>query len=150
MNYKKLATEVLLHFIQPYPGLSSKWEMKIFGSPVNISINMILFSFCLLRIYVVIKICLYWSLFTNPKSMKVFYFFRNKNVLAFFYKSNLKYYAMGFVIFIFILFLYISALIFKVFENFSKDEVGGFSYIWNCFWFLTQTMTTSNLFFIKF
>ncbi len=115
MNYSQLGIEVILHLLQPYPSLSSKWEMMIFGSPVNVSINMILFSLCMLRVYVVIKICLYWSLFTNEKSKRIFHFFRNKNILVFFYKSNLKYYAMGFVVFIFILFLYISALIFKVF-----------------------------------
>jgi hypothetical protein len=85
-----------------------------------------------------------WSLFANEKAKRIFKFFGNKNIDLFFFKTNIKYYGFISVGVIFALIIYLFALVFKVYENFSKNDPSGFKSIWNSLWYLVQTMTTSK------
>ena len=128
INFKILLIEMGLHAIQPYPNVAFHWNMYILGTQVTYSLNMILFSLSIIRLYVVIKVIKYWNLYTNDKSQRIFKFFKNKFLNKFFYKVSLKAYGFNAVIIIFCVVLYIGALVFKVFENYQANQ-GGFSYI---------------------
>lgn len=145
INPTYLFLEIFIHVIQPYPKLTVNWQMIILGQKVTYSLNMILFSIGLLRLYVCLKIIKYWYTYTNDKSKRIFKFFQNKNHNMFFYKTAIKAYGFFAVIIIFTMILYLSSLVFKVFEHYSnKDDNNHFKYILNCLWYLAQTMTTSN------
>lgn len=136
---------MVVHLIQPYPNVQVTFEINSLGRNLVYSLNTILFSFSLLRLYVVIKIFLYWSLFTNPNSMRVYDLFNrnNRNRLAFFYKSNLKYYAMIFAMIIFFLLFYLASVIFKLVEDYEYNEEYEGDTIWNSYWFIIGMITTS-------
>jgi hypothetical protein len=140
-----LIIEILLHSIQPYPYIDQNWTMKTVGNDVKYSSSAILFSFCILRLYVCVKIIRYWNFYSNDKSKRIFKFFKNKSIDLFIYKSNIKARGLFSITIIFCVVLYISALIFKVYEDYEPNNEIGFSYIWNCLWFLIVTITTSKI-----
>lgn len=117
--------------------------MLVLGTRLIISMNMILFTLSLFRLYVCFNLMKYWSLYTNPKAERIIKMFKNRNGILYLYKSNIKkngFLTLGLILCII---LYISSLIFKVYEHYSMNQVDGFIYIWNCFWFIIVTMTTS-------
>jgi hypothetical protein len=119
--------------------------MMILGTEVIYSASMILFAVCIIRLYIVIKFMKYWSRYTNEKALRLFKFFNNKLVYLFFYKTAIKEYSFLALSIIFVAVVYVSSLIFKIFEhNIPSAEPKGFSYFWNCLWFLVNTMTTSK------
>lgn len=123
------------------------WEDKSIGNEIKYSANAILFSFSILRVYVLIKVVRYYSFFTDEKSKRMLEFFKIRNVYYFVYKANIK--ANGFIslILIFCSLLYLSGLIFKVYEDYipGPEDDRTFSDLANCLWYLVVTMTTSNL-----
>lgn len=129
----------------PYPKVSFFWTSIQLGYEVTYSINMILFTLSMLRLYVVFKIIKYYNLFTKENSKRIFKFYGNKNINLFFYKANIKYFAMISVMVITSGFIYLFALVFKIYEDYESNNQAGFYYIWNCLWFLVQTMTTSKI-----
>jgi hypothetical protein len=144
LKSRGLMIELFIHMLQPYPYLSANWDMIILGNTVRYSFDMILFSLCMLRLYVLVKVMKFWNLYTNNNSKRIFKFFKNKYIDMFFYKSNLKYYGFLSVCIIFSVLLYISSLVFKVYENFDGNEEKNFGYFWNCLWFLAQSMSTGK------
>ena len=110
---------------------------------------MILFCLAFLRIYIIIKLFKYWNLFTNMRSSRISKFFQ-KGIFAelFFYKSNVKYRGFITMSFLFIVCFYIISLIFQVLEDYTPNLNSGFGFLLNCFWFMIETMTTSNNIFI--
>lgn len=141
---RQLFFELLLHLIQPYPNLNVNWKMLILGNEVQYSISMIFYTFCMMRLYIFIKVLKYWSLFTNDNSERIFKFFGNKLVYLFLYKANIKEYSFLALLLIFGFTIYVASLIFKIFEYTNPDNKLGFSYFWNCVWYLAVTMTTST------
>lgn len=138
-----LIIEIFIHCIQPYPGVKYNFSMIILGSYVTYSLDMILFSLSLIRLYVVLKVIKVWNTYTNSRGHKIFAFFGNKEIWFYLYRTNLK--NMGFITVscIFIIISFVCGYIFKVFENYQKFENQSiFGSIWNCLWFLLQTMTT--------
>jgi hypothetical protein len=144
VGIKRLAIEIIIHMLLPYPGIDMNWTMKILGNDVQYSVSMILFTLCMLRLYVFVKVLKYWSMFTNDKSQRIFKFFDNKFLYRFLYKANIREYSFIALIVIFTSIIYIFSLVFKIFEHYNPDATEKFSYFWNCLWFLVVTMTTSN------
>jgi hypothetical protein len=144
IGIKRLLIEILIHMLLPYPYLSFHWDMKILGNTVSYSASMILFAFCMIRLYVFVKVLKYWSMFTNDKSQRIFKFFGNKFMYRFLYKANIREYSFIALIIIFVSIIYVYSLIFKIFEHYDPHSRERFSYFWNCLWYLVVTMTTSN------
>jgi hypothetical protein len=145
----RIAVEVIIHLIQPYPFIKLTWKLKILGNDVTYSLSMLLFAACIVRLYVVVKLMKYWSQFTNEKGLRVFKLFNNKLVYLFFYKSSIRKYGFLALSVIFFAFIYVSSLIFKIFEHYTPPELLNqetirFSNFLNCLWFLVVTMTTSK------
>ncbi len=143
-NYKRLFIEMVIHSIQPYPHVANHWIMKTVGNDINYSSSAILFSFCILRLYVCFKVIRYWNFYSNDKSKRILKIFKNTSLDLFLYKANIKARGLFTITFIFTVALYLSALIFKIYEDSVPENDVGFSYIWNCLWFLIVTITTSK------
>lgn len=146
INVKTFLIEMLIQIIQPYPYVSTHWVTKTIGNDIHYSMSAILFSFCILRLYVCVKVIRYWNFYSNSRSRRIFTFFGNYSIDLFLYKANIKGRGLYTISFISAVFLYISALIFKIYEDYETKEEVGFSYIWNCLWFLIVTITTSKFF----
>jgi hypothetical protein len=142
---KKLILEMIIHFIQPYPYLDQHWDMLIVGVNVTYSLSSILFSFCILRLYVCVKVFKNWNFYTDDKSKRIFVFFKNQFLHLFLYKANIKARGAYTIILLLVVFVYLLALIFKIYEDYIPSNTLGFSYIWNCLWLLIETITTSIL-----
>jgi hypothetical protein len=107
---------------------------------------MIFFGLSLLRLYVVLKVIKYWNTYTNSRGQKIFEFFGNQRIWLFLYRTNLKINSFVTLVTIFLLFLILSAFLFKVLENYQQlESASPLGNIWNCFWFILQTMTTVGL-----
>lgn len=148
-----LIYEIFLHLLQPYPFAATKFSMISLGTYVTISLDMILFTFSMLRLYILIKILKYWSIYANDRSQRIIKYFKNKSLLFFLYKSNIKKNGFYTLSAIFCAILFLSSLIFKIYENYIthySNDSSGFSYIWNCYWYLVITMTTSKVKILKF
>jgi hypothetical protein len=153
MDWIVFGIEIILHFIQPYPNVSSYWSMIVLGNFNYYSVNAILFSFSTLRLYVCVKIIKYWSLYTEDKSRRILNFFKNSKIYYFLYKACIKQAALISVVTIFAAIVYWSGLIFKVYEDFDPSSVEknlNFTSIFNCLWFLMCTVTTSKIFILIF
>ena len=121
--------------------------MNILGNNVIYSSSMILFACCMLRLYVFLKIVRYWSSYTNHQAERLFKFFNNKMIYLFFYKTSIREYSFIALAIIFFIFIYISALLFKIFEhNIPHENISRFADFFNCLWYLVVTMTTSKIF----
>jgi hypothetical protein len=131
--------EFITHLIQPYPYLNYYWKT----GEVMYSINSILFSLCILRLYVCIKVLKYWDLYASDKSKRVHKFFNNDNINVFLYKANLKTRGFFTLVLIVVVCIYLSALILKVYEDFDPNTHSKFNDLLNCLWYLIVTMTTS-------
>jgi hypothetical protein len=146
----KIILEIIINLIQPYPFLNIHFKMMILGNTVIYSSSMILYAFCMIRLYIVFKLLRYWNTYTNDKAVRLFKFFNNKMIYLFLYKTSIKEYGFLALTVIFFIFIYVSALIFKIFEhNITTDPPTGFAYFLNCLWFLVVTMTTSNFYLYK-
>jgi hypothetical protein len=135
--------EVLCRLLQPYPRVDTQWNMLVLGNPTTISLNMILFSLSILRLYLCVKILKYWSMYTNDNSQRILNLFKQKSGISFLYKSNVKQSGFSTLLVIFCTILYFCALFFKMYED-NKTEQIEFSNFANCIWYLVITMTTSN------
>jgi hypothetical protein len=117
----------------------------ILGNTVTYSSSMILFAFCIVRLYIVLKLLKYWSNYTNDKALRLFKFFNNKMIYLFFYKTSIKEYSFFALTIIFFIFIYLSGMLFKIFEHsIVNAPVTRFSNFLNCLWYLVVTMTTSK------
>ena len=146
IKFKPMLYEIIIHCLQPYPNVNVNFGSVILGIYVTYSLDMILFALSLLRLYVVLKVIKYWNTYTNSRGQKIFEFFGNQRIWLFLYRTNLKINSFVTLVTIFILFLMLSAYLFKVFENYQILEANSpFGNIWNCFWFILQTMTTVGL-----
>ena len=67
-KYLKLAAEIIVHLIQPYPYLSCNFIIEILFNDVTYSLDMILFSLSIIRRYVIFKIIRVYNLYTNGRS----------------------------------------------------------------------------------
>lgn len=139
-----LKLELLLHLIQPYPGVRYEFVIKVIGKEITYNINMMLYFICSLRIYTLIKVIRYYNLFAqeHPKSILKFYD-KNSSSQTFLYRANLK--QNGFVTIAIIgsMTLLYSSVIFQVVEYDKKDENNPYYYLWNCSWYIIVTMCTS-------
>lgn len=119
--------------------------MITIGNNIDYSLSAILFSFCILRLYVCVKVIRYWNFYSNEKSKRIVLFFKNTSIDLFLYKSNIKANGLLTITFIFIVVLYLFALIFKIYEDYKPSNDIGFSYYLNCLWFLVVTVTTGMI-----
>ena len=139
-KYIKLGAEILVHLIQPYPYLSCNFTIEILGNDVTYSLDMILFSLSIIRLYVIFKIIRVYNLYTNSRSQKINSFFGNDNIWTFLYRTNLKSNSFITLALIFSIIVLAGSYIFKVFENYQKDEKSSdFGNFFNCLWFIAQT-----------
>ena len=139
-KYIKLGAEILVHLIQPYPYLSCNFTIEILGNDVTYSLDMILFSLSIIRLYVIFKIIRVYNLYTNSRSQKINSFFGNDNIWTFLYRTNLKSNSFITLALIFSIIVLAGSYIFKVFENYQLDENSSdFGNFFNCLWFIAQT-----------
>ena len=139
-KYIKLLAEIIVHLIQPYPYLSCNFSLEILGYDVTYSLDMILFSLSIIRLYVIFKIIKVYNLYTNSRSQKINLFFGNNNIWTFLYRTNLKSNSFITLALIFSILVLAGSYIFKVFENYQLDENSSdFGNFFNCLWFIAQT-----------
>ncbi len=132
--------EILCHIIQPYPYLSCNFEIEILGNNITYSLDMILFSLSIIRLYVLFKIIRVYNPYTNTRSQKINQFFGNKNIWTFLYRTNLKSNSFKTLALIFSIIVLTGAYLFKVYENYQQDEKSSdFGNFFNCLWFIAQT-----------
>ena len=136
----RLSSEILCHIIQPYPYLSCNFEIEILGNNITYSLDMILFSLSIIRLYVLFKIIRVYNPYTSTHSQKINQFFGNKNIWTFLYRTNLKSNSFKTLALIFSIILLAGSYLFKVYENYQKDEKSSdFGNFFNCLWFIAQT-----------
>ena len=146
IKYKLLSYEIIIHCLQPYPGVNTNFGVVICGVYITYSLDMIFFALSLIRLYVVLKVIKYWNTYTNSRGQKIFEFFGNQRIWLFLYRTNLKINSFITLIIMFLLCLLLSAYLFKVFENYQITETQSpLGNIWNCFWFILQTITSVGL-----
>ena len=139
-KYIKLLAEIIVHLIQPYPYLSCNFSLEILGYDVTYSLDMILFSLSIIRLYVIFKIIKVYNLYTNSRSQKINLFFGNKNIWTFLYRTNLKSNSFTTLALIFSILVLAGSYLFKVYENYQQDEDSSdFGNFFNCLWFIAQT-----------
>lgn len=139
-----LMIEIFIHLIQPYPFLFFDWDMIILGNQVKYNINMILFSLSILRLYTLLKAIKYWNYYSSEKSVRLLKLYKNKFIDVFLYKVIIKENSYIALCILFAFIFYLSSLIFKVLENYNYHEKYLFSSIYNCFWYLISTMTSTG------
>ena len=136
----RFTLEILCHIIQPYPYLSCNFEIEILGNNITYSLDMILFSLSIIRLYVLFKIIRVYNPYTNTRSQKINQFFGNKNIWTFLYRTNLKSNSFKTLALIFSIIVLTGAYLFKVYENYQQDEKSSdFGNFFNCLWFIVQT-----------
>jgi len=139
----KLLIEILCHIILPYPGLNYNFQVYVLGVKVNYSLDMILFTISIIRLYVIFKIIKIYNTYTNSRGQKLNSFFGNKDIWMFLYRTNLKNNGFITVAFIFLIIAFACSYVFKVFENYQMDETSTeFGYFFNCLWLLVQSIAT--------
>ena len=139
-KYIKLISEIFVHLIQPYPYLSCNFSLEILGNDVTYSLDMILFSLSIIRLYVIFKIIKVYNLYTNSRSQKINLFFGNNNIWTFLYRTNLKSNSFITLALIFSILVLAGSYLFKVYENYQQDENSSdFGNFFNCLWFIAQT-----------
>lgn len=122
--------------------------MKILGNDITYSIGMILFVLSIIRFAAFVKIFSFWYIFTSERSRRIYNllndnYFLNKINWGFSFRVTNKYYNLMCLIPIFMILIYLYALVFKTFEDFDTDGVyTRFNNISNCIWFILVTMTT--------
>lgn len=139
-----LIIEIVIHIIQPYPSVQVSWTMKILNNEVTYTLNMILFILSLMRLYTVLKAIRYWNYYSSEKALRILRLYKNKFLNVFLYKVIIKvnsYIALGLL---FVSILYMFALLFKVLENYTAQDLYGFSSFYNCLWYLISTMTATG------
>lgn len=142
---KILLSEIFIHLLQPYPFVKYEWQMKILGSEVTYTINLVLYFLSMFRVYIIVKVVRYWNLYSKVRSKKILKFFdRYSNSDVFSYKANLS--QRGFITltllagFTLILF----SLLLKAVEYYVNNPQSKFYYYWNSLWLLVVTMCTSK------
>ena len=140
-KYYMLMFEVLLHIIIPYPNLSYYWEMIILGNKVIYNLNMILLFMCMFRLYTIIKVVKYWNFYSSEKAIRILKIYNSNYVSVFLYKVVIKINSYWALTLIFFGILYIFGLIFKIFENLDNKDIYNFASIYNCYWYILNTMT---------
>lgn len=90
------------------------------------------------------KVIRNWNFFTNEKSKRILEFFKNDDINVFLYKANIKGRGLLTSVFIVCTSVYLFALVFKLYEDYDPKSKDGFSYIWNCLFFLIISITTSK------
>jgi hypothetical protein len=140
ISFIKLSLESISHIIQPYPFLSCNFKINSLGVDVTYSLDMILFTLSIFRLYVIFKLIKVYNTYTNSRGQKINSFFGNKNHWMFLYRTNLK--ANGFktLFLIFLIIILVGSYTFKIFENYQTDEESSdFGNFFNCLWFIAQS-----------
>ena len=135
-----MSLESICHVIQPYPYLACNFEMNSLGVNVTYSLDMILFTLSIFRLYVIFKVFKVYNTYTNSRGQKINSFFGNTNHWMFLYRTNLK--ANGFktLALIFLIIVLAGSYTFKIFENYQQDEeTSDFGNFFNCLWFIAQS-----------
>lgn len=139
----KLFIEIILHFLQPLPYISYKFEMYILGNPVTYSVNMLLFLLSTLRFYYFYYIIDKMIIFSSEQAKRIYIFLTKKSNIFIIIKSILKYYGLVSLFILFITITYIYGLYFKVMEDYKRDDSENkFKQIVNCIWYIIVTMTS--------
>ena len=140
ISFLKLSLESICHAIQPYPYLACNFEINSLGVNVTYSLDMILFTLSIFRLYVIFKVFKVYNTYTNSRGQKINTFFGNSNQWMFLYRTNLK--ANGFktLALIFLIIILAGSYTFKIFENYQQDEeTSDFGNFFNCLWFIAQS-----------
>ena len=141
--YIYLAIEIIIHLIQPYPGIQFDWVVKTLGIDVSYNINAILTSIIVIRMYVYMRISKFFNMFYG-EDIKAFNHFEISSIYMFLYRCNIRYRPFVTIFVIFLFFFLIWSIMFISYERFENN--GLFKFTWNVFWLIAVTVTTSNIF----
>lgn len=142
-RYKHFIMKCLIILLQPYPYLSYKFNTFIKHRTIIYNLNSFLFSLCVLKLYFIVKVIRKWIYFSNNRTKRVRMMFTLDNKFAFIYKGLLKGNLFMTLSVLINAFLFSSAFLFKIFEDYSGNN-NPFSSLYNCVWYLIVTMNTSN------
>ena len=142
IKYLKLLVEIICHLLQPIPGVACNFKIDVLGKEVNYSLDMILFTLSILRLFVIFKIIKIYNTYTNSRGQKINSYFGNTMIWTFLYRTNLKNNGFLTIAVIFIIIVFGISYIFKVFENYQTNETTDeFGNYFNCLWFIIQSIT---------
>ena len=142
IKYYKLLIEIFCHSLQPFPGVACNFKTRVLGNEINYSLDMILFTLSILRLYVIFKIIKIYNTYTNSRGQKINGLFGNTMIWTFLYRTNLKNNGFLTIAIIFLIIVFGISYIFKVFENYQTDEsTNEFGNYFNCLWFIIQSIT---------
>ena len=122
--------------------------MEILGIDITYSIDMFLFVLSILRFLSFLEVFSFWFTFTSQRSQRIYNLFKgisleNKIDWGFSLRVTNKHYHLMCLIPVFVIVIYLYALIFKTFEDFDSNGVyTRFNNIENCLWLIIVTMTT--------
>ena len=134
--------EAIIHILQPYPTITYEWKIFVIGQEVTYNFNMIFCTFCILRLYIIIKLLKTVNIYTNSRSKRIYKFFENYYLNGFLYKSVIRTYTFFAILIISCTIFYLFALFFKIYEHHSIQA--SFENLLDCLWYLLQTITTGN------
>jgi hypothetical protein len=139
-HYILLVIEILIHLIQPYPYISETWSINTLDLNVTYNINSILACMAIMRLYVCMRVLKNSNMYNAMDIMSVNHY-NLSSVYRFLYRCNLRYRPFITILIIFAFFYYISIIAFILYERYNLT--GEFTNIWNVFWLIVVTITTS-------
>mmetsp|Transcript_40802 Transcript_40802/g.42613 ORF Transcript_40802/g.42613 Transcript_40802/m.42613 type:complete len:681 (+) Transcript_40802:66-2108(+) len=116
--------------------------MKVLGNEITYSLNMLLFLLCVLRFYYIYWIITQWVVFSSERSKRIINFLVRENFIVITFKSILKYYGLFSLLLLFLTMTYMFSLVFKILEDFDRENYENFTEIVNCLWYIMVTITT--------
>ncbi len=140
-HYTYLSIEIVIHLLQPYPYITTNWTINTLGLNVSYSVNSILASMTILRLYVCFRVFKNFNMY-NVSDIKSLSQFDLNSVYRFLYRCNMRYRPFSTLMVIFVFFYYFCTIVFVIYERYGL--VGEFNFTWNVFWLIVVTITTSK------
>lgn len=142
--FKYFLLEAFVYAVQPIPFLEVDFKVYQLDGVLYISLNEILTSFSLLRVFLYFKLLRHHSKWTNEHSSAICDLYAAKATEKYALKALLNEKPVQFMIPLLILSIFIFSLALRIYErNFvSSETIQGYHYLWNSMWLISLTMTT--------
>ena len=142
--FRYFLIEAFVYAVQPVPFLEVDFKVYQLNGALFISLNEILASFSLLRVFLSLKLLRHHSKWTNEHSSAICDLYAAKATEKYALKALLNEKPVQFMIPLLILSILVFSLALRIYErNFvSEESLQDYHYLWNSMWLISLTMTT--------